>query len=88
MEPEIIILDEPTSNLDPASRQELFMILRDLAITQLIATHDLSFAEALCGQVVILDRGQVVANDSAAAVFSNDKLLRTHRLERGLVPRD
>ena len=88
MQPEIVVLDEPTSNLDPASRQELFEILRGLAVTQLIVSHDLGFAEALCSRAVILDRGIVVADASAVDVFSDDALLRTHRLDRGLVSRD
>lgn len=48
MEPEIIVLDEPTSNLDPAARRELSGILRDLDVTQLIVTHDLPYALELC----------------------------------------
>ena len=48
MRPEILILDEPTSNLDPASRRELIDVLRGLPITQLVVTHDLPFALELC----------------------------------------
>jgi cobalt/nickel transport system ATP-binding protein len=88
MAPEIVVLDEPTSNLDPASRQELFAILGELDITQLIVTHDLEFAAALCDRAVILDRGTVVADGLAADIFGDHELLRRHRLDRRLVERD
>ncbi len=48
MEPEILVLDEPTSNLDPASRRELASVLTDLEITMLMVTHDLPYALELC----------------------------------------
>lgn len=86
--PEIVVLDEPTSNLDPASRKELFDILSGLEVTQLIVTHDLGFAEALCDRAVILDVGEVVVDAPAHEVFSDARLLSSHRLERGLVRRN
>jgi len=87
MEPEIIVLDEPTSNLDPASRKELFEILSGLEVTQLIVSHDLGFAEALCDRALILDRGSVVIDGAAADVFGDRTLLAAHRLDRVLAPR-
>ena len=54
MEPEILVLDEPSSNLDPASRRELADILRSLDVTVLMVTHDLPYALELCPRSVVL----------------------------------
>ena len=56
MQPEILVLDEPSSNLDPASRRELADILLDLDITVLMVTHDLPYALELCPRSVVLVR--------------------------------
>ena len=56
-EPEILVLDEPSSNLDPASRRELADILRSLDVTVLMVTHDLPYALELCPRAVVLTAG-------------------------------
>ncbi len=81
MEPQILILDEPTSNLDPASRRELSDILRNLEITQMIATHDLPYALELCPRAIVLDEGKVVADGDTIDLLSDDALMKAHRLE-------
>jgi cobalt/nickel transport system ATP-binding protein len=81
MRPEILILDEPSSNLDPASRRELADILRSLDITVLMVTHDLPYALELCPRAVILSDGVIVADGSTRDVLMNDDLMRAHRLE-------
>ena len=81
MEPAILVLDEPTSNLDPASRRELATTLQALETTLLVVTHDLPFALEMCPRTVVMDRGRVVANDDTTEILRNDKLLRQHRLE-------
>ncbi len=81
MEPEILILDEPSSNLDPASRRELAEILRSLDVTILMVTHDLPYALELCERSVILDRGVIVADGSTRDVLSDEVLMAEHRLE-------
>ncbi|NYI80985.1 energy-coupling factor ABC transporter ATP-binding protein [Nocardioides panzhihuensis] len=81
MDPEILVLDEPSSNLDPASRRELADILRDLDVTVLMVTHDLPYALELCGRSVILDGGVVAAEGRTVDVLSNADLMRAHRLE-------
>jgi cobalt/nickel transport system ATP-binding protein len=81
MRPEILVLDEPTSNLDPASRRELIDALRSLPITQLLVTHDLPFALELCPRALVMDHGRIVAGDTTVEILSDDALMKTHRLE-------
>ncbi len=81
MQPEILVLDEPTSNLDPASRRELIDVLRDLPITQLLVTHDLPFALELCPRSLVMDRGRIVASDETVEILTDDALMKSHRLE-------
>ncbi len=81
MKPDILVLDEPSSNLDPASRRELAEILKSLDITILMVTHDLPYALELCERSVILSGGVIAADSNTADLFGNDELLATHRLE-------
>jgi cobalt/nickel transport system ATP-binding protein len=81
MQPEILVLDEPSSNLDPASRRELADILRSLDVTVLMVTHDLPYALELCPRAVILSDGNVVADGSTYDVLTDDALMTAHRLE-------
>jgi cobalt/nickel transport system ATP-binding protein len=81
MKPEILVLDEPSSNLDPASRRELANILRDLKITTLMVTHDIPYAYELCERSIILSGGIVVADGDTKTILSDSKLLSENRLE-------
>ena len=81
MEPEILVLDEPSSNLDPASRRELADILRSLDVTVLMVTHDLPYALELCPRAVVLSDGSVVADGATYDVLTDDALMTAHRLE-------
>ncbi len=81
MEPEILVLDEPSSNLDPASRRELADILRSLDVTVLMVTHDLPYALELCPRSVILSDGSAVADGPTRALLTDDSLMAAHRLE-------
>jgi len=81
MEPEILVLDEPSSNLDPASRRELADILRSLDVTVLMVTHDLPYALELCPRSVVLSDGHVVADGATYDVLTDDALMSAHRLE-------
>ena len=81
MEPEILVLDEPSSNLDPASRRELADILRSLDVTVLMVTHDLPYALELCPRSVVLHDGQVVADGATYDLLTDPELMRRHRLE-------
>jgi cobalt/nickel transport system ATP-binding protein len=81
MQPEILVLDEPSSNLDPASRRELAEILRGLDVTVLMVTHDLPYAFELCPRSVVLSDGVMVADGPTYDVLTDDALMSAHRLE-------
>lgn len=81
MEPEILVLDEPTGNLDPASRRELADILRSLDVTLLVVTHDLPYALELCDRSVLMSEGVIAADGRTWELLADDGLLREHRLE-------
>jgi cobalt/nickel transport system ATP-binding protein len=81
MEPELLVLDEPSSNLDPASRRELADIVRALDVTVLMVTHDLPYALELCPRAVVLSGGVVVADGPTGALLGDAELMRTNRLE-------
>jgi cobalt/nickel transport system ATP-binding protein len=81
MQPEILVLDEPSSNLDPASRRELADILRSLDTTMIMVTHDLPYALELCERSLILAGGIIVADESTRNILSNEELLKANRLE-------
>jgi cobalt/nickel transport system ATP-binding protein/cobalt/nickel transport system permease protein len=80
MEPDVLVLDEPSSNLDPRGRREFAEILSGLDQTVLLVTHDLPYALQLCDRAVILDAGRVVADGPAARLLTDQMLLRAHDL--------
>jgi cobalt/nickel transport system ATP-binding protein len=81
MKPEILVMDEPSSNLDPASRRELADIVRSLDVTLLMVTHDLPFAYELCERSVILSGGVIVADGATESILKDSDLLSANRLE-------
>jgi cobalt/nickel transport system ATP-binding protein len=81
MRPQVLVLDEPSSNLDPASRRELADIVRSLEETVLVVTHDLPYALELCPRAVVLSDGHVVADGSTRDVLLDEPMMREHRLE-------
>ena len=81
MRPEAILLDEPTSMLDPRACRELAEHLRGLSALQVIATHDLAFARRVCDRAVLLQRGRLVAEGPLADVLERHDLLDACGLE-------
>ena len=84
MEPRILVLDEPTANLDPRSRAELIGIIKELnereGITIIVATHDVNAIPALADRVYVLNR-TIIAEGTAQKIFSDFELLRENNLE-------
>ncbi|MGH3682377.1 MAG: energy-coupling factor ABC transporter ATP-binding protein [Natronosporangium sp.] len=81
MRPELLVLDEPSSNLDPAARRELAQIVAGLPVTVLMVTHDLPYAYQLCPRSVIIDAGRIVADGPTGELLADAELLARHRLE-------
>ncbi len=81
MQPEILVLDEPTASLAPAARHDLIELMRGLPQTQIIATHDLPMARDLATRVVVLAAGRIVADGPSGVVLADGELLRAHDLE-------
>ena len=81
-EPAILVLDEPTSDLDPRGRREFKALLRQIPATKLIATHDLELAVELCARTIVLDRGKIVAEGATSELLNDEALMLAHGLER------
>ncbi|MDY7105882.1 MAG: ABC transporter ATP-binding protein [Actinomycetota bacterium] len=81
MEPDLLVLDEPTANLDPASRRALVELLGRLDVAMIVVTHDLPFALEVCPRAVLMDDGAVVADRSTEDLLADADLLAAHRLE-------
>ncbi len=81
MQPEILALDEPSAGLDPRARRTLIELLKALPYTMLVATHDLNLVRELCPRTVLMDGGQIVADDATPAVLNNASLLEKYGLE-------
>ena len=80
MEPSVLLLDEPTSFLDPRARRNLTAILRELPQTLVIATHDFRLAEDLCSRVIVLKNGEIAAEAPVGAVLHDVVLLEKYGL--------
>ena len=82
MEPEVLILDEPTAGLDPRARRSFINLLRKLPLTMLVSSHDMLFVEELFPRMVILDEGRLVADGKTSTLMGDEQLLAAHGLER------
>jgi len=81
MNPDIILLDEPTSNLDPRSRRKVIEVIASLRVTKVIATHDLEMVLELCERGIIMDDGRIVADGRTSNILNDKDLLEAHGLE-------
>ena len=82
MDPEILVLDEPSAGLDPRARRSLINLLRDLPLTMLVSSHDMLMVRELFPRMIIMDEGHVVADGATAVLLSDVQLLEQHGLER------
>jgi cobalt/nickel transport system ATP-binding protein len=82
MEPEILVLDEPSAGLDPRARRSLITLLRQLPLTMLISTHDMLMVRELFPRMIIMDEGHVVADGPTEMLMNDVNLLEAHGLER------
>jgi cobalt/nickel transport system ATP-binding protein len=84
MSPDILVMDEPTSNLDPKARRQLIELLKSFEHTKIIATHDLDMVLDLCERTIIIKEGEVVADGKSEEILKNDLLLLESGLEKPL----
>lgn len=82
MEPSVLVLDEPTSNLDPRARRLVIEQLRGFGHTTLVATHDMDMVWELCDRTLVLHAGRIVADGPTWEVFADVRLLETCGLEQ------
>ncbi|MBS0206544.1 MAG: ABC transporter ATP-binding protein [Planctomycetes bacterium] len=80
-QPSILVLDEPTSNLDPRARRQLLQILKAFSGTLIVATHDLDFVLDLCSRVLVLESGKVQADGNTERILSDPLIMDRHGLE-------
>ncbi len=81
MNPDVLVLDEPSSSLDPRGRREFGELLSGLDQTIIMTTHDLPYAHELCERAVVLDGGRIVADGPTDEILGNASLLAAHDLE-------
>lgn len=82
MNPEILVLDEPSAGLDPRARRSLINLLHELPITMLVSTHDMLMVRELFPRMVIMDEGRIVADEPTELLMNDVALLEAHGLER------
>ena len=79
--PQLLVLDEPSSNLDPSSRRELIDILLSLEISIVLVTHDLPMALEICPKSIVVNSGLITENGKTKDLLTNNKVMKENRLE-------
>ena len=79
--PKLLVLDEPASNLDPASRRDLIKILMNLNISIILVTHDLPMALEICDRSLVLNEGMIKEDSLTKNILKNEELMKENRLE-------
>ena len=82
MEPSVLVMDEPTSNLDPRARRQIIDLIRRFSHTTLVATHDMEMVLDLCDRTIVMKEGRIVADGSTRHVFGDLALLEECGLEQ------
>jgi cobalt/nickel transport system ATP-binding protein len=81
-QPRALVLDEPSSDLDPRGKRELKALLKQIPATKIIATHDLELVVELCPRAIVLDRGRIVDDGLTIELLNDEPLMLAHGLER------
>jgi cobalt/nickel transport system ATP-binding protein len=81
MDPQVLVLDEPSAGLDPRARRDLIRLLHELPQTCLITTHDLPLVLELCSRTIVMDDGRIVADGPTETLLRDNALLEAHGLE-------
>jgi len=84
MSPDILVMDEPSSGLDPRARRQLIELLKSFQHSKIIATHDLDMVLDICERTIIINAGKIEADGPTAEIFQNEKLLNDCHLEKPL----
>ncbi len=82
MNPQILVLDEPSAGLDPRARRTLINLLRELPITMLVSTHDMRMVQELFPRTIVMDEGLIVADGNTNEILADEKFLNEHGLEK------
>lgn len=82
VQPDVLVMDEPSSHLDPRGRRRLIELLKTFGHTRIIATHDLELVVEICPRVILLDDGRVMADGPAVEILGNEELMLRHGLEK------
>ncbi len=82
MNPSVLVLDEPSAGLDPRARRTLINLLRELPITMLVSTHDMKLVQELFPRTIVMDDGNIVADELTMGILENEELLTAHGLEK------
>jgi len=81
LEPEILVLDEPTGSLDPGFKKLFIDILRNISTAKIIATHDIDLVWALCSRVLFIDKGEIMAEGPVSKILTDRSLLNEYNLD-------
>ena len=81
MQPQIIVMDEPTSDLDPRHRRQLIHLVKSLNNTRISVSHDLDFIWETCDRVIIMSEGKIVADGPSKEILTSQILLESNGLE-------
>jgi cobalt/nickel transport system ATP-binding protein len=81
MEPDILVMDEPSSNLDPRSRRYLMELLKGFSHTKIVASHDLDFILDVCRRCLVIRDGRIVADGPVTTILTDQALLEANNLE-------
>lgn len=84
MSPDILVMDEPTANMDPTARRQVIELLKTFEHTKIIATHDLDLAMDLCRRTLIIHEGRMVVDGATLEIMQDEALLKRNRLEKPL----